>query len=161
MKMYVSFLLIILLFACSKKRDYWDLNDFHLVENALAEGEKFKVIYYLSAGHSENPERAYNHYIVVSEEKGDTVNILSVGASPVVGPNEVYSFSGKYEAIIDTQLNSIDDGPSKGSIDDLVAEGKKSEPEKRKVLRDPQHDDIAKNNWPTVFGSVAKGYSGN
>jgi hypothetical protein len=156
MKGNLILVLVVSLFACQEDREYWEIDHFNLVENALDEGEKFKVIYYLMLAQNDNKENAFNHYIVISEETGDTVNILSNGASPIDGPDEIYSFSSKHENLIVAMLNNeIKDGRYE-SVEDVIGKPDVIITKGRKVLRDRKFDDLANNNFPTIIGSLGK-----
>jgi hypothetical protein len=157
---YSLFLLVVVLLISCQNIEYSDLDEFSIEENALKEGEEFKVIYSLTLAQNDNTENAFNHYIVISQESGDTVNLLSSGASPVRDRDEVFSFSSKYNNLLDLTLEShmqnfdLDSALGNRKIDEIEAD-RKIDPS-RKVLRDSKFDSVAKNSHPTIIGHLTK-----
>jgi hypothetical protein len=157
---YSLFLLVVGLLISCQNLEYCDLDAFSIEENALKEGEEFKVIYSLTLAQNDNTENAFNHYIVISQESGDTVNLLSSGASPVRDRDEVFSFSSKYNNLLDLTLEShmqnfdLDSALGNRKIDEIEAD-RKIDPSK-KVLRDSKFDSVAKNSHPTIIGHLTK-----
>jgi hypothetical protein len=152
------FLLVVGLLISCQNIEYSDLSEFNIEENALEEGEEFKVIYSLTLAQNDNTENAFNHYIVISQESGDTVNLLSSGASPVRDRDEVFSFSSKYNNFLDLVAKSYTEGFELDSVLDLtnidkLESDRKIDPS-RKVLRDSKFDSIAKNTHPTIIGNL-------
>jgi hypothetical protein len=157
---YSLFLLVVVLLISCQNIEYSDLDEFSIEENALKEGEEFEVIYSLTLAQNDNTENAFNHYIVISQESGDTVNLLSSGASPVRDRDEVFSFSSKYNNLLDLTLEShmqnfdLDSALGNRKIDEIEAD-RKIDPS-RKVLRDSKFDSVAKNSHPTIIGHLTK-----
>lgn len=65
--------------SCSPGFKYRDISEFRMDTAALHEGEPIQVLYF-SGGPGFNLDREFlYHYIVISRETGDTVNVFSSG----------------------------------------------------------------------------------
>lgn len=145
--------------SCNGSYRFWDISDFHMQQNALEDGAPIQIIY-ASRGPDYNDNKEYfYHFVVANKLTGDTINILTVANSYVdeSSRNKTYifaSFDGEllrtYEAILQNPNSTAPiqkaDTPDYSHI--------------KKVARDPKYDVIAKNNHPTVIGSIMEFISG-
>lgn len=72
-------LLVIIMFSCSSnsKCEYWNLSEFNLSENALADYEEIKLLYSSRGPYYKQAFEYYLHHIVISQKSGDTVIVLT------------------------------------------------------------------------------------
>ena len=153
-KKIVFMILPLVLISCKKEYDFWDINKFQFKKNALKDNEEIKLLY-TSNGLDENKEKKYYyHLIVVSQESGDTVNVLTAsqnGFNKNSG-NQVFNFYDEHNIITiitqnDINLNSLD-GKNSKETEKLMLK------KINKVSRDIEYDNITDNNYPTVIGSI-------
>lgn len=156
--MKIKSALIILIFisasiGCNKQHKFWDIEKFNIDEQALKDREPIKLLYTSQGPDYNKSLEYYFHIIVVSQESGDTVNILSPinnGFKKSDG-NKTFIFVSKENVAFKylqmdseklTELNDIE----------KIAQ----EPEKKisKVARDPEFDSIADNDYPTIIGLI-------
>jgi len=101
---------------------------------------------------------AYNHYVVVSQESGDTVNILSAAVTPIENGDKVYNFLDNNNVIVrqfleqstslnlDSTIEAVSGGEHKKSSNIRLG----------KVLKGTGVDPIADNEFPTVLGVIGE-----
>lgn len=154
----VLVLFVFAIFGCNNQYKYWDIEKFHMNEQALKDKEPIKLIYSSQGPNYGKNMDYYVQIIVVSQETGDTVNILSPinnGFKESDGDSTFIFVSKENIAFKLLQMDS----EKINEIKDIekIAE----EPEKKitKVARDPEFDFIADNNYPTIIGMV--GMDGN
>lgn len=145
-KPFIILLLLGITFsACSKKTGYqfWEISKFTINDSALRDGEPIKLLY-ASRGPDYNKNREYYyHVIVISQETGDTVNILTTimnGFKPESN-KQVYNYispNNQFYPFLDENNNEA------GNNNKTIT----------KVARDPEFDYIADNNFPTVIGMI-------
>ncbi len=150
--------LLLLIMGCSTNYEYWDISQFKIVPNALKDGEKIKVIY-TSRGPDNNEDLEYFfHLIVISQKTGDTINLLTTdnNSFQIKESDVVYNYfdsdnpSTKLGQLIRMNIDTI------FKIKHIEEVNKYKLKEISKIARDPDFDEIAKNNYPTVFGSIGK-----
>jgi hypothetical protein len=149
----IIYTLSVLLFSCNGDvYKYWELSKFRLDKNALKDGEEIKILY-TSRGPDYNKDlKYYIHIVAVSQETGDTVNILTFSDNgfKMEDGDKVFNYFDENNHItkIGHSLEKID---SIEHVDDIE---KIQNPKINKVARDPRYDDIADNNYPTVIGTI-------
>ncbi|MFZ6052526.1 hypothetical protein [Halocola ammonii] len=155
MNFFKSFLMLTLsasvLITCNSGYEYWDISQFEINENALADGEEIMVLYN-SQGPDNNEDLGYYyHMIVVSQESGDTVNVLTTA-------NTVFSedYKGKTLNFYDQNNIATKAMQNFGDFESVEDLENAEEVEIDKVARDPKFDQIADNDYPTVIGSIGK-----
>ncbi len=126
-------------------------------ETALKNEEEVKIIY-TSRGPDYNQDlKYYVHLIAISQESGDTVNILSTGVHGLTKKDEHKVFNYFNENSLVSKLNQMnsDELNNIESFDKIKNIEPKIEYQLiNKVARDPKFDDIADNNYPTVIGLI-------
>ncbi len=147
--LFFSYLLI----SCGSNYSYWDVSKFKMDKSALSDSEEIKLIY-SSRGPDFNENLDYYvHLICISQESGDTVNILTTSRNDLKSSDGDRVFHFFDEDNIMTKMSRMN---QKGAgeinhVDDLD----KLEPLNiKKVARDPEFDEIADNDYPTVIGSI-------
>jgi len=139
-----------LLSNCTSNYEYWDISKFNLVPSSLLDEEKIKLLY-TSRGPNYNKNKDYYvHFIAVSVEKGDTINILSTTINNIGKNDQNTVFSYFDQNNIVSKLLQID-------TDELIIleNIKNIKPKKiNRVARDPKFDYIADNTYPTVIGNI-------
>lgn len=154
---FLSLLLAIILMSCGSNYEYWDISKFQIDNTALEDQEEI-ILLYSSRGPDGNKDLEYYiHMVAVSQETGDTVNILTVAANGITmsDKDRVFNFFNQENVashvttnIVQMDMENLTDI---NHIDDL----KDVEPKKiTKVARDPAFDDIADNNFPTIIGVI-------
>ncbi len=139
------FFLILLTLGCNVEYNFWDIDSFNMDSSALKDKEGIMMIY-ASRGPKNKPEfNFYYHYIVVSQVTGDTVNVLSVLNTKLVKSdgNKVFNFYKEGNETIKMLSNSGNNSFNKIGLEDI-----------KKVVGDPKHDFISKNNYPTIIGVI-------
>ena len=157
----LALLLLALVFSCNSPSSsgegnylFWDIEHFYMVEDALEDGEEVKLVY-TSNGLGNNKDLTfYYHLIVVSQQSGDTVNVLTSANHGFKkgDEHEVFNFFGKDNMatkILQLNENQLEEGQT---IDPESIEMK----EITKVARDPEFDFAADNTFPTVIGAIGK-----
>ena len=150
---YITIGLFTYLFiSCSSKSsyEYWPIEKFNIVPSALKSNEEIKVIY--SSGAPDFTREYYCHLIVVSEESGDTVNVLVIGDRGFKKEDgkKVFNYFDSDDIstkVTQMYLDSIE-------IDHVDQVEQYDLKEFSEVARDPAFDYIADNNYPTVIGSI-------
>ena len=144
-------LIVLTLFGCKSKYEYWDIDKFNLIEDALKDGEEIKLIYTSQSPDYNKDLEYYIHVIVVSQLSGDTVNILTTANNGFKKGDEkkVYNFLNSDNIatkIAQTDLKNLESTNfNETELKDI-----------KKVLRDPEFDYIADNNFPTIIGVIGK-----
>lgn len=148
----VVFLIALLPGCGSKGYQYWEVSKFRMDRNALQDGEKIKLLYMSRGPETDKEQDFYYHFVVVSQETGDTVNILTAfdhSFSEDDG-DKVFNFVSEDSPV--TRLLQGGNLEDVKHIDDVRSvELKKFD----KVARDPAFDHVADNNYPTVIGMIA------
>ena len=137
---FVSVLLIVLTASCKLEYKYWDISRFKFDSSVLSDNDEIKLLY-TSRGPDNNKElQYYVHVIAISQRTGDTVNILTTvpNGFTMEDKDKIFNYF--------TQDNIV----SKTLQPDLDNKVKKID----KVARDPNFDNIADNNYPTVIGII-------
>ncbi len=150
---YTISLLTIILTSCESQYKYWDISKFNINNNALENNEEIKLLY-TSRGPDNNKNLEYYiHLIAISQKTGDTVNILTTADNGIKmsDKNKVFNFFNQdnlASKLIQMDLKNINDIKH---VDDIH---KMENKEIHKVARDPNFDNIADNNFPTIIGSI-------
>ena len=137
--------------GCNGGYELRDIETFRMHESALQEGEKIMIVY--SSGEPGFERRNYyNHLIVVSQESGDTVNVLTPVNHGITLRDSAKVFSFFPEHSNSTKLMQQDMNELPGidtkELDKITIERFK------KVASDPRFDEFAINDFPTVIGCV-------
>ena len=147
--------LLLLMSGCFSKYKFWDISKFNIKPNALKDSEEIKVIY-TSQGPDNNKDLSYFiHLIVISQETGDTVNVLTTtnnGFEQNEG-DKVFNFlsqDNQMANLIHSDLNGIND------VKDLENLEKPDLSTIRKVARDPAFDYLADYKYPSTIGRVGR-----
>jgi hypothetical protein len=157
--MRLFFLLIIVVITvagCGVNGRYrfWDISKFNMVDTALVDGEPIKLFYTSQAPDNNTNKTYYIHIIAVSQKTGDTVNVLTTidNGFSLANKDEVFNYFNSDNII--SKLGEMDnDGLQQFDTNEI----KKIKPPKvTKVARDPKHDYIADNKFPTVIGTIGK-----
>jgi hypothetical protein len=144
---------VLLLSSCTNKYEFWSVSKFKIDNNALENYEEIKIIYSSGRYPYDKNMEYYIHLIAVSQKTGDTVNILSI-ANPVVEidkKDKIFNFFNQdheLSKIAQLDVENIRDINNINEINSL--QSKKID----KVVRDPEFDHIADNNYPTIIGSI-------
>jgi hypothetical protein len=148
---------LMFLFSSCSSNNYRSISEFTMKSQALKDGERIRLIVAV-VGHTDNKEdKYYNQLIAVSEETGDTCNILipfNQGLSPSDGDKTFNYFSPESQM---AQIGLTAPENLEGITD--TSSIKSAFPKYEKVIRDPKLDYITQNNYPTVMGII--GTSGN
>lgn len=149
----IYYIMLLIVLAGCNRYEYWDISKFNMDEDALEIGEEIKVLYTSRAPDSNKDKAYFIHYVVVSQQTGDTVNVLShfQHITEWDQPKKEYIFLQHYA------LETLSDSMEMVNIDNvedikdfLVDPGV----ETNKVARYPAFDDIADNNYSTIIGSI-------
>ena len=124
---------------------------------ALENKEEIKLIYSSQGPNNNNELNYYIHLIVVSQK---TVNVLTTinNGFTMDDKDKVYNFFSQYD--VSYKLVQMDREKIKDikHIDDInKIKIKKID----QVARDPNFDDIADNNYPTIIGTIGTYTSNN
>lgn len=144
-----------LFIGCSNsKYEYWEMSQFNIQPNALENDEEIKLIYSSRGPDNNKALEYYLHLIVVSQNSGDTVNILTTVDNGFTADDAENTYNYFDENSPAAKILQMD-------FEELVENGNISERIKNhktkhitKVARDPEFDNIANNNFPTVIGVI-------
>lgn len=138
--------------GCSHYK-YWDISDFHMDPHALADREEIKLLY-TSRGPGNNEDLSYFiHVIAVSQKTGDTVNIFTTvenGFQPTDG-DVVYNFLSGDNAVVRIAHAGPCTVEHASDMEKLPGVDTRSI---TKVVRDPDFDYLARNNYPSIIGWI-------
>lgn len=146
----------LLIIACNDKYEYWDISKFNLQENALKNREEVKILYTSRAPDNNKDLKYFIQLVAVSQETGDTVNILTTTNNGIGKSDEqtVFNFLNADDLgtkILQTDVDDIENL-------DIKKLSKAKTKQIKKVVRDPEFDFLADNNYPTVIGSIGHHY---
>lgn len=146
-------LLLLGLSGCQNTYEYWDVSKFKMDRHALNDEEEVELIY-SSRGPDDNLDLEYYiHLVVVSQESGDTVNILTTLNNSLDGVegNRIFNFFDQDN--IGTKIGQMDPETLLDikNVEDIT---NREVPSIEKVARDRNFDDIADNDFPTIIGSI-------
>jgi len=151
--LFILGLYALLLTSCGNRYKYWDISKFNIKNDALKDNEQIKLLY-TSRGPDYNKDlNYYIQLVAVSQETGDTVNILTTvdNGITMADKDKIFNFFNQdniASKIIQMDAEKIKDIKNVNDINKV--ELKKID----KVARDPNYDNIADNNYPTVIGSI-------
>ena len=152
-KMKLLGLLTLFIIGGCSTYTYWDISQFEMKPEALADGEEIKLIY-ASRGPDNNKDlEYYYHFVVVSQKTGDTVNLLTVINSYVkkTDGDTIYNYFDGDNMVTHMAIHNpkslIDENGKMRKFEPILLD---------KVARDPEFDKIADNDFPTVIGSIGK-----
>lgn len=142
-----------LITACENGYEFWDISKFKMDNTALEDNEEVKIIYTSSSPDYNKDLKYYIHLIAVSQKTGDTVNILTTADNGLTSEDMDKVFNFFIQDNVASKLIQMDSEKIKDikHIDDInKTELKKID----KVVRDPEFDEIADNNYPTIIGAI-------
>ncbi|MFO8088077.1 MAG: hypothetical protein R6T91_09800 [Bacteroidales bacterium] len=153
-------LILIIISACNDKTlEYWDISEFNIAEDALKDGEKLKLLYTSQGDYVNDDKEHYYHYVVVSKETGDSVNILTNKSIQLdklkKNSNNIIFVSLAGQAIDFVRgINSeyIKDEQLSENLTNVDSIESEINLNINKVVRDPDFDDIAQNDHPAIIG---------
>lgn len=149
---FASLLFVILVFFTSCHfGQFRNISEFNMQPNALKDGEKIRLLAYFY-GPSNSGIDFYNHMVVQSEQSGDTCNILipwEHGFEQSDG-DSIYNYFSPDNLINQVNVEGLSAGTRNIRPEDFSAKF----PDYNKVVRIKAFDHIAKNNFPTVKGSI-------
>lgn len=165
---YIAFILLTILFlGCevsigetyseeSSPYEFWETSRFNLDPSGLEDKEEIKLLYASGGPVKKDGESYLYHFIVISQLDGDTVNLLTINDIRFhdnEDGSKIYHYISE-----DNEANQVfklrpEDLENLKSGDLLKNVDGPNASEITKVARDPEMDDIAENNFPTVFGS--------
>lgn len=140
---YILILLAFIISSCGNHYDFWDISKFKMNKTALADNEEIKLLYSSRAPDYNKDMNYYIHLVAVSQTTGDTVNILTTAYNDFKQEDGDKVFNFFNEDNIASKVLQEKIGNTDGSNKHID-----------KVARDPQFDDIADNNYPTVIGVI-------
>lgn len=150
----VSFVLfcILLLSSCSHYK-FWDISRFNISDSALKENEEIKILYTSRGPDANKNQEYYIHIIAVSQQSGDTVNILTTVDNGFTqeDKDKVFNFISQNNEAAKYFLMDPEKFKDVKHLNDLP----QTSPKKiTKVVRDPDFDNFANNKYPTVIGFI-------
>ncbi len=147
-------LLLVLLFGCNSRYKYWDISQFTMDPAALKNEEKIKLLYTSHAPDDNKNREYYIHLIVISQESGDTVNVLTTAENgfKATDRDSVFNFFDVNSPVTKFTEMSLEDIKEGDNIQFENIKLKKID----KVARDPKFDNLASNHHSTIIGSIGK-----
>lgn len=151
MKGKFQFSILVLVFcsifsACMEEKPYFSVDQFTIQRGVLEDNDHVSLLYY--SGHASDADEYFAQVIVVSEESGDTVNILIPGSLSIEQNDNTFSFS--YQSASSAYaLDIFKDNKYWKSEESALANIKK-------VTRDSRYDETALNAYPTCIGIIGK-----
>jgi hypothetical protein len=155
MRKTITWFLVLILMSCSHYK-YWDLSKFKMVKGALKENEEVKLLY-TSNGPDNNTDLSYFiHIIAVSKKTGDTVNILTTHNNGVEKSDgdKVFNFISPESDMARFSNIGVTEDIDPDHPEEILNAKKPDLSGIKRVARDPDHDDIADNIYPTVIGWI-------
>lgn len=143
--------------ACNSKPDYeyWDISKFRIEPNALQNEERVNIIYASGGPDANRDFKYFFHFVAVSMESRDTVNILTTEQNLFNDADDYKIYNYFNEEDITTKLAQMNlDSIGKITHIDQFDKIKLRRP--KKVARNPEFDMIGDNKFPTVIGSLGK-----
>lgn len=143
--------------TCGSNDEYWDISKFQIDDTVLEDGEEIKLLYASNRPGNNKDLEYYIHLIAISQETGDTINILTVLDNDISrnDKDKVFNFFNQ-----DNLASQVTSGIVQMDMENLkdinhIDDFKQMEPPKiKKVARDPAFDKIADNDFPTIIGSI-------
>lgn len=154
---FIWILPFVILTGCSPTYTYWDISKFEIIPEALQDGEEIKLIYASRGPDSNKDMEYYYHLVVVSQKTGDTINVLTTANNGFNKTNGDTVFNYFDQNNLITQMSNTDVDLLINDEGELTIIAQKPI---MKVARDPEFDEIADNDFPTVIGSIGKFTSG-
>jgi hypothetical protein len=146
-------LLIISLFAlASCGKTYRSISEFNIQPTALKNGDRIKLLFAMVGSTNNQEDQYYNHLIAVSQETGDTVNILvpfNHGLTET-DADKIFNYFGPESQNAKLLSTDPEKLASLKNIGSITAEF----PKYSKVAYDSKYDDWIKNDLPTVVGII-------
>jgi len=149
----LGLLTLLLLTSCNDTYRYWETSKFNIDTTALKDGAQIKLVYSSRAPDDNEGLHYYIHLMVVSQETGDTINILTAANNDLKegDQNSVYTYFDQNNPISKIMLMNSEKMKEIKNVDDINNIEVK---EITKVARDPKFDYIADNKFPTVIGTI-------
>ena len=136
----VACCVISLMISCTSGYDYWQLSEFNMDPTALQDEDPITILYFSNGPAQKDNDGVFLHVIAVKQHTTDTINILTP-SNPGISPEDggkVYNFLA-----IDSDIGKISVAQLTHALDQYT-----------KVIRDPEFDAIAHNQYPTVIGFI-------
>jgi hypothetical protein len=151
---YIFILLIGIFTSSCSPFEFWDVKKFNISSSELQDGEKVTIIYY-----SNGPSGTgfYTHAIVKSHLTNDTINILTFPNPDLVNislNDNIRTYHSKPRISNLTKYVTLTED-MKEKINKIKT-NKLSWEKHNKVVRDPEFDYFAVNNFKTIVGSLTK-----
>jgi len=131
------------------KVEFWDISKFNIDNNALTEYEEIKLLYSSRGLNYDQNNDYYIHIIAVSVASGDTVNILTPlkNGFKENDKDKIFNFMSKDNVAtiaMMEQFQSLNKSKQSNSGLNNIS----------KVIRDPNFDYLADNDYPTIIGMI-------
>jgi hypothetical protein len=142
--------LMVLLCSCGIK--YRKISEFNLQPLALKNGERIKLIFSMTGPGDNRDDKYYNQILAVSQESGDTCNILvpfNHGFKQEDG-DSVFNYFNPESDVARILSSDEDKLQSLTNIDSI----KSDFPKYQRVIYEPKYDRWLKNDFPTVVGAI-------
>ena len=153
MRKLLYMLVLLQVYACSSHYKFWDISHFNLQPGALKDGDPIRLLYTSQGPDLDGTPEHYIQVVAIAQNTGDTINILTPvnhGFKPADGDITFNYISPDNASFNLIQMNEQE--LSRLTHVDSIPD--KPVARYDKVARDPEHDDIADNKFPTVIGAI-------
>lgn len=148
--LFIPFMACLSMQASPGEYQFWNLSQFNIDTNALGELEPIRLLYGSDGPKDSHFQEYYYHYLAVTQNFQDTINILAPASLDRSGVDSttVYFFISEGNPVTNYLYLSPEEMMAIEGIDlDLPR------PERRALIaRNPSYDHIADNDFPTVIG---------
>lgn len=158
-KIACSIIFVLSISSCQDMYSFWPIEHFNLEENGLKDNEPVTVLYYNCGPYDFQVDQGfYRHAVVISSETNDTVNVLTfpnADLDSLTSKNNILIYND--HPILRKTIENYDklSEEMKGLIESNDTT-KLFWTEYSLVVRNPDFDFIANNNFKTVIGSLTK-----
>lgn len=141
---------LFVLTSCGNR--YKNVSEYRMNPTALKDGERIKLLFAMVGNTDNQEDKYYNQIIAVSQESGDTCNILVPVNHGLTLDDDDKIFNYFSPTSQNAKMGMLDPEnlANFGNIDSIKAEF----PKYNKVIYDPKNDDWFKNDFPTVMGLI-------
>lgn len=139
------------LFSCTPSQfDFVELDEFKMEPKALMENEKVEILY-CSGEPDYNPDHSYYlHYIVISQESGDTVNVLSTTLTDGISAENRIFWYNREDSYMNKAIHNLDQ--LKNHPNGPIDFDKMTVKHPYRVVTNNKLDWSGPNQYPTVTG---------